>query len=39
MVPLDFDYGEVLTVEEFVLVPDAECIHVPPPPPKPNDFC
>ena len=22
-VPLDFDYGEALTVEEFVLVPDA----------------
>ena len=35
MVPLDFDYGEVLTVEEFVLVPDAGmCIHVPPPPPN-----
>ena len=35
MVPLDFDYGEALTVEEFVLVPDAGmCIHVPPPPPN-----
>ena len=35
MVPLDFDYGEVLTVEEFVLVPDAGmCIHVLPPPPN-----
>ena len=32
---LDFDYGEALTVEEFVLVPDAGmCIHVPPPPPN-----
>ena len=35
MVPLEFDYGEALTVEEFVLVPDAGmCIHVPPPPPN-----
>jgi hypothetical protein len=35
MVPLEFDYGEGLTVEEFVLVPDAGmCIHVPPPPPN-----
>ncbi len=35
MVPLDFDYGEALTVKEFVLVPDAGmCIHVPPPPPN-----
>ena len=35
MVPLDFDYGEALTVQEFVLVPDAGmCIHVPPPPPN-----
>jgi uncharacterized protein len=35
MVPLDFDYGEALTVEEFILVPDAGmCIHVPPPPPN-----
>ena len=35
MVPLDFDYGDALTVEEFVLVPDAGmCIHVPPPPPN-----
>ncbi len=35
MVPLDFDYGEALTVEKFVLVPDAGmCIHVPPPPPN-----
>ena len=35
MVPLDFDYGEALTVIEFVLVPDAGmCIHVPPPPPN-----
>ena len=35
MVPLDFDYGEKLTVNEFVLVPDAGmCIHVPPPPPN-----
>ena len=32
---LDFDYGEALTVKEFVLVPDAGmCIHVPPPPPN-----
>ena len=35
MVPLEFDYAEGLTVEEFVLVPDAGmCIHVPPPPPN-----
>ena len=35
MVPLDFDYGEALTVEEFVLVPSAGmCMHVPPPPPN-----
>ena len=35
MVPLDFDYGEALTVEKFILVPDAGmCIHVPPPPPN-----
>ena len=35
MVPLEFDYVEGLTVEEFVLVPDAGmCIHVPPPPPN-----
>ena len=35
MVPLDFDYGEALEVNEFVLVPDAGmCIHVPPPPPN-----
>ena len=35
MVPLEFDYGEALTVQEFVLVPDAGmCIHVPPPPPN-----
>ena len=35
MVPLEFDYGEGLTVEEFILVPDAGmCIHVPPPPPN-----
>ena len=35
MVPLDVDYGEALTVENFVLVPDAGmCMHVPPPPPN-----
>ena len=35
MVPLEFDYGEGLTVEKFVLVPEAGmCIHVPPPPPN-----
>ncbi len=35
MVPLDVDYGEALTVEQFVLVPDAGmCMHVPPPPPN-----
>ena len=35
MVPLEFDYGKGLVVDEFVLVPDAGmCIHVPPPPPN-----
>ena len=35
MVPLEFDYGEGLVVDAFVLVPDAGmCIHVPPPPPN-----
>lgn len=35
MVPINIDYGEALTVEEFILVPDAGmCYHVPPPPPN-----
>ena len=35
MVPLEVDYGEAETVNEFVLVPSAGmCMHVPPPPPN-----
>ena len=35
MVPLEVDFGEAETVNEFVLVPSAGmCMHVPPPPPN-----
>jgi len=35
MVPLEVDYGEAETVNEFVLVPSpGMCMHVPPPPPN-----
>ena len=35
MVPLEVDYGEAETVNEFVFVPSpGMCMHVPPPPPN-----
>lgn len=35
MVPLEVDFGEAETVNEFVLVPSAGmCMHLPPPPPN-----